>query len=221
MRKIMEPGFYFVYLIFIIVAGIIMMTKLKSKKHLFIFGLACVLLGFGDAFHLIPRAMGIFSGTLDDPDEKLNMLLGFGKLITSVTMTLFYVCMYYFIYEAKNIQRKPWLDIVVYILVITRLILCLLPQNNWITNDSSLTISIIRNIPFTLLGILVIVLSKIHLNDKPYRWLWLLIILSFGFYLPVVLFASKASWVGFLMLPKTICYIIIGTLGLIEIKSSN
>jgi hypothetical protein len=35
----------------------------------------------------------------------------------------------------------------------------------------------------------------------------LTIILSFGFYIPVVLFAEKATWVGSLMIPKTLAYV--------------
>jgi hypothetical protein len=35
-----------------------------------------------------------------------------------------------------------------------------------------------------------------------------LIVLSFAFYVPVVLFAKKKPAVGMLMIPKTICYIV-------------
>ncbi len=35
-----------------------------------------------------------------------------------------------------------------------------------------------------------------------------LVVLSFGFYIPVVLFARKRPMIGMLMIPKTICYIV-------------
>lgn len=62
-----------------------------------------------------------------------------------------------------------------------------------ITDRSLLIWGICRNIPFALLGILVIVLfyrsAKEH-EDRAFRWMWLTIVLSFGFYIPVVLWAD-------------------------------
>ena len=53
---------------------------------------------------------------------------------------------------------------------------------------------IYRNIPFALLGLLIIVLfyrsAKEHNDDASFRWMWLTIVLSFGFYIPVVLWAD-------------------------------
>jgi len=36
---------------------------------------------------------------------------------------------------------------------------------------------------------------------------WLAVLLSFGFYLPVVLWSNRQPKVGMLMLPKTCCYL--------------
>lgn len=213
MRAIMESLFYVIYLIFIVGVGIYM-TINKNKKDNKLFGLACVILGFGDAFHLIPRSVGLFTKTLDNPGEVLASWLGIGKLVTSITMTIFYVLLYLFIFKKVDKKRNLLLDVCVGVLTITRFVLCALPQNGWLHNDSNLTMGIVRNIPFTLLGILVIVLAFINFKElKPYRGLWILIILSFAFYLPVVLLAGTYSFVGMLMLPKTICYMIIGYLG--------
>lgn len=41
------------------------------------------------------------------------------------------------------------------------------------------------------------------------EWAWLFILLSFAFYLPVVLFANRQPKVGMLMLPKTCMYIML------------
>lgn len=213
MRAIMESLFYVIYLIFIVGVGIYM-TINKNKKDNKLFGLACVILGFGDAFHLIPRSVGLFTKTLDNPSEVLASWLGIGKLVTSITMTIFYVLLYLFIFKKVDKKRNLILDVCVGVLTISRFVLCALPQNGWLHNDSNLTMGIVRNIPFTLLGILVIVLAFINFKElKPYRGLWILIILSFAFYLPVVLLAGTYSFVGMLMLPKTICYMIIGYLG--------
>lgn len=69
---------------------------------------------------------------------------------------------------------------------------------------------IYRNIPFALLGILIIILfykSAKENNDKSFRFMWLTIVLSFAFYIPVVLFADTIPLVGMLMIPKTCAYV--------------
>lgn len=56
MQALVETLFDAGYLISVITIGILMMTKSKGNKLFFLFGLMAVVLGFGDAFHLIPRA---------------------------------------------------------------------------------------------------------------------------------------------------------------------
>ncbi|MEF9968497.1 MAG: hypothetical protein RR766_08270, partial [Longicatena sp.] len=69
---------------------------------------------------------------------------------------------------------------------------------------------IYRNIPFALLGIFIIILfykSAKENHDSAFRWLWLTIVLSFAFYIPVVLYADTIPAVGALMIPKTCAYV--------------
>ena len=44
-------------------------------------------------------------------------------------------------------------------------------------------------------------------QDHAFRHMWLTIVLSFGFYLPVVLWADAIPMVGMLMIPKTCAYV--------------
>ncbi len=44
-------------------------------------------------------------------------------------------------------------------------------------------------------------------SDPPMKRAWLAILLSFLFYIPVVLFADAAPAVGMLMIPKTLAYV--------------
>ena len=79
-----------------------------------------------------------------------------------------------------------------------------------ITDRSPLIWGICRNIPFALLGILVIVLfyrSAKERGDEAFGWMWLTIVLSFGFYIPVVLWAEGVPMIGMLMIPKTCAYV--------------
>ena len=56
------------------------------------------------------------------------------------------------------------------------------------------------------MGIIIVILFIRQMDDKPLKWMWLAITLSFAFYIPVVLFADKYTIIGMLMLPKTIMY---------------
>ena len=90
------------------------------------------------------------------------------------------------------------------------ILLCLLPQNQWLSAEAPLSWGIYRNIPFALLGLLVILLfyrSAKEQKDRAFRWMWLTIVLSFGFYIPVVLWADAVPMIGMLMIAKTCAYV--------------
>lgn len=48
----------------------------------------------------------------------------------------------------------------------------------------------------------------------------LMVILSFGFYIPVVLFADIVPIIGILMIPKTLAYVGIVVIGLMKHKKA-
>ena len=98
----------------------------------------------------------------------------------------------------------------VYVLAGMRIALCMMPQNRWLSAEAPISWGIYRNIPFALLGFLVIVLfyrSAKERGDQAFRWMWLTIVLSFGFYIPVVLWANAVPMIGMLMIPKTCAYV--------------
>ena len=91
------------------------------------------------------------------------------------------------------------LTFAVYIFAIIRIVLCMFPQNEWLSAHAPLSWGIYRNIPFALLGLLVIVLffqSSQQKNDHSFRYMWLTIVLSFAFYIPVVLFVGCINPLG-------------------------
>ena len=90
-----------------------------------------------------------------------------------------------------------------------RIILCLFPQNGWLENSSDLRWGIIRNVPFVMLGGIVCWLYFRKKDENgTMRWMWLYILLSFLFYIPVAVAAGLLPILGMLMLPKTVCYIL-------------
>lgn len=206
MQAIMETLFDIVYLVTVITLGILMIKKGKENKQYLLFGIMAVTLGLGDSFHLIPRAYALCTTGL----ENYTNALGIGKWITSLTMTVFYVILYYVYRLRYHIQGQKHYTMIVYILAIVRIVLCMFPQNAWTSADAPMSWGIIRNIPFALLGLLVIVLfyQKAKENhDTAFRFMWLTIVLSFAFYIPVVLWADVNPLIGMLMIPKTCAYV--------------
>ena len=206
MQAIVETLFDAVYLVTVITLGILMIRGSKGNAQFRLFGLMAVVLGAGDAFHLVPRALALCTTGL----ESYTVPLGLGKWITSVTMTVFYVLLYYVWRQRYQIKGRNGLTAAVYALAAARAALCMMPQNQWLSADAPLVWGIYRNIPFALLGLLIIVLfyksAKEH-GDRAFRWMWLTIVLSFGFYIPVVLWADAVPLIGMLMIPKTCAYV--------------
>jgi len=206
MQAIVETLFDAVYLISVITIGILTIRGSRGNRQFLLFGWMAVVLGAGDSFHLVPRALALCTTGL----ESYTVPLGLGKWITSVTMTVFYVLLYYVWRHRYEIEGRGGLTAAVYGLAGLRIALCMMPQNRWFSTEAPLSWGIYRNIPFALLGLLVIVLfygSVKERGDKAFRWMWLTIVLSFGFYIPVVLWADAIPLIGMLMIPKTCAYV--------------
>lgn len=204
-QAIAETVFDVIYLAFALITGLTMLIKGKNslvKKA----GLMAALLGAGDSFHLVPRSYALWTTGL----EANAAALGIGKFITSITMTIFYLILYYIWRERYQITGRKNLTSAMWILSVLRIVLCLLPQNQWLTYRQPLLYGILRNIPFAVMGIVIIVIfaqETRKAQDGVFRFMPLAVALSFGFYLPVVLFSGIAPAVGMLMIPKTLAYV--------------
>lgn len=206
MQAIMETLFDVVYLTTVITLGILMIKRFKGDKQYLLFGIMAVVLGAGDSFHLVPRAIALCTTGLDN----YVVQLGIGKLITSITMTIFYILLYYVWRKRYNISGKQGLTISMYLLSAIRIALCLFPQNAWTSANAPISWGIYRNVPFAIMGLIVIALfykSAKENKDKSFRFMWLTIVLSFAFYIPVVLWADVNPLIGMLMIPKTCAYV--------------
>ncbi len=216
-RAIVETAFDIAYLVTVVVLGILMIIKSKGNKQYCLFGIMAVVLGFGDAFHLVPRAIALCA----DDMSKYAVAMGVGKFITSITMTVFYVLLYYVWRIRYQVKGKTLLTVAVYALAILRIALCICPQNKWWIEDAPLMWGIYRNIPFTIFGILIIVLflmSAYKQKDRQFRFMWLTIVLSFAFYIPVVIWAKQVPLLGLLMIPKTCAYVWTVVIGYLAMK---
>ena len=206
MQALIETLFDLVYLTTVVTLGVRMLRQSKGSAQFTLFGAMAVVLGAGDAFHLVPRALALCTTGL----ENYTVALGMGKWITSVTMTIFYVLLYYVWRLRYEIKGQNGLTAAVYGLAALRIVLCMMPQNQWLSANPPLSWGIWRNIPFALLGLIIILLfwrSAQVRQDRAMRWMWLTILLSFGFYIPVVLWADAVPLIGMLMIPKTCAYV--------------
>jgi len=146
-----ESTFDIIYLLFAIILGILMIRKSEKGTTSRLMGIAVLILGCGDAFHLFPRVLNYFV------DSDFTAALGFGKLVTSITMTVFYIFVFWIWQNLYGMKEKTARTAkIIYILAAIRVILCLFPQNHWFSNEGSVLWGILRNLPFVLIGLIII-----------------------------------------------------------------
>ncbi len=210
--RIGESVFSIGYLAFVLIATILFFMAVDTAgTWAMTCGFMTLLLGVGDALHLVPRILINMSGATDDPRErrKRNGWLGIGNFASSITMTAFYILLFVAMrqraYPGTQISdgQMPVL-VLLLVLALVRLILCLLPQNHWFDGEGSQLWGVVRNLPFAVMGLVTIAYLIVWYGE----WLMaLLVFASFGCYLAVVFGAKQKPALGMLMIPKTVCYI--------------
>lgn len=216
--SVVEILFDFLYLVTVISIGLIMVFKSKNQDQFQLFGIMTIVLGVGDTFHLLPRIYGLITNTI----ESHEMLIGLGKLITSVTMTIFYILLYR-VWQLRYNKNNEILNVLVYFVATVRIFICLFPQNEWFISTPPISWGIYRNIPFVILGVITFISfykTTSKGKEKEYRFMPLAIILSFVFYIPVVLFSNVFPPITMLMIPKTISYLAIVFMGYISMNNA-
>ena len=86
----------------------------------------------------------------------------------------------------------------------------LFPANEWNNVVPPQPWSLIRNVPLMIQGLGVAYLmlrDSRRTADRPFTWIGIMILLSYAFYIPVILFVQQWSVVGMLMIPKTMAYV--------------
>lgn len=213
MPDIMEAVFDAGYLIFDLVAAILFFVFSKGNTVFVLYGILTLTLCGGDAFHLVPRILRTIHGS----NDRIKKQLGMGLQISSITMTVFYIIlMYVWKYTFPDLKAPAAVEAMIWISAIIRIVVCVLPQNNWCTDEGNMKLSVIRNAVFAVTGIGVIILYAISGNANDYHMTRMVaaILISFGCYLPVTLFSKTKPKVGLLMIPKTCAYMWIIAMGL-------
>lgn len=210
---LMEAVFDTCYLLFDLIAGILFFAFSHGSPLFLLYGVLTWTLCFGDAFHLVPRVLRAVKGS----NEKIERQLGIGLQISSITMTIFYILLLYIWKQTFYEMTAPvMLEILIWVSAAVRIVVCMLPQNNWCGKEGNRKLSVIRNAVFAVTGICVIVLYVMSGNTYGYHMTRMAaaIVVSFGCYLPVTLLSKKMPKIGMLMIPKTCAYIWMIVMGL-------
>lgn len=199
----LEMIFDVLYLVVAFGISTYLLTRAKTLPQT-VAGVMGLVLAVGDSFHLLPRIASIYKGD----SEQFRVSLGIGKLVTSMTLSIFYILLWHIGVLLFAPKGAGIYTVVMYLLATVRIGLCLLPQNGWTMEKPPVRWGVIRNIPFVLQGAMVVVLFFIYRNFHSGLWsMWLAVTLSFAFYIPVILWANKNPKIGMLMLPKTVMYV--------------
>lgn len=217
---IFEAIFDVFYLGSVVGLSILMIKKGKKGSLVWLFGVMGLILGAGDSFHLVPRIIS----QLTHDFASHALALGYGKMITSITMTIFYLILYR-IWEIRNGKTpQVGLRVTMGFLAGIRFVLTFMPQNNWAQLSGSYAWGIYRNIPFTIMGVLIVwlLLKEARAKkDKMFLKIGVAVIVSFACYIPVVLFAAQVPAVGALMMPKTVAYLMVVVFGYQAMKANT
>ena len=201
MKKVMSAAenlFCAGYLIFAFAAGFIFLGR---GGTVFVrCAVMTFLLAGGDAFHLIPRIISNMAPAW--PSKK--RWLGLGNLISSITMTLFYVALAYVMDSYRPGVMHPAILPTLIVLSVIRICLCAFPANRWFDDGGDPKWRLYRNLPFLGIGALTV----IYLAALYGQWLLAaLVVVSFACYMTVVMGVKNRPALGMMMIPKTICYI--------------
>jgi hypothetical protein len=132
-----------------------------------------------------------------------------GALATAVTVTIFYMLMLV-IWQRRYGKAYGWFGWLLFVAGIARLLIMLFPANEWNNTVPPQPWSLYRNLPLTIqgLGVAYLILRDSRAaGDRPFTWMGIMILLSYAFYIPVILFVQQVSLIGMLMIPKTLAYV--------------
>jgi hypothetical protein len=222
LTAIFETVFNVVYLLTVWYLVILMAVKLpgvkeKNKNVARLILLAFVLLAAGDTGHVGFRVAAHLMGDLNKTVSVFGApmsLLGIGMLTTAYTVTLFYMVFVYVWQERFN-QKATWFTWLLLVAGVARLIFMALPANDWGNVVPPQPVSLYRNIFLMVqgVGLIWLILSSAYkAKDKTFKWIGWMVVVSYAFYTPVILFAQQVPAIGMLMIPKTIAYVAIAVI---------
>jgi hypothetical protein len=216
-RMWMEISFNVLYLIVVWGLVIAMLRRQpqvpeadKPVSSLFIWAFA--LLALGDTGHVGFRVLAYASGDLESTIALFGRevgLVGLGAMATAFTVTIFYMLILV-IWHRRYEKPYGWFGWLLFAAGFLRLVIMLFPANEWNNTVPPQPWSVYRNIPLMIqgLGVAYLILRDSRaVDDQSFTWIGVMILLSYAFYIPVILFVQQVPAIGMLMIPKTMAYV--------------
>jgi hypothetical protein len=176
------------------------------------------LLALGDTghvgFRVLAYALGGLDSTLTVFDTEVG-LVGLGALATATTVTFFYV-MVLLMWQQRFKRALGWFGYVLLAAAVIRLALMIPAANAWNSTVPPQPWSLYRNLPLVIQGLgvaFLILRDATAAGDRPFIWIGIMILASYTFYTPVILFVQQVPMLGMLMIPKTLAYVAIAIIG--------
>ena len=162
-------------------------------------------------FRVLAYAQGDLEATISLFGQELG-LVGLGALSTAITITVFYVLMLE-VWRVRFDRKYGWFEYLLLAAAVVRLLLMIPAANQWNSTVPPQPWSLYRNLPLTVLGLgiaYLILRDARRARDRAFTWIGIMILVSYAFYIPVILFVQQAPTIGMLMIPKTMAYVVIG-----------
>ncbi len=220
MRVWMEVIFNISYLVVIWTLVILMIVRRnqvapENRSLAKRFTWAFALLALGDTGHVGFRVIAYLLGGL----EANTLLVGAGAFSTAFTVTIFYMLMV----DIWRLRFKKSFGVFGWFLLVAgavRLVILLFPQNAWGQVVAPYDWSLLRNSLLVIQGVgvtFLILRDAIRAHDRAFTWIGAMIVLSFAFYAPVILWVQWVPMLGMLMIPKTCAYLAIAFIAYFEL----
>ena len=178
---------------------------------------AFALLALGDSGHVGFRVLALIFG---GPESTVSIAgtpirwISLGTLATTATVTVFYVLVL-IIWKKRFNKEYGWFGIFLFFMAIVRMVMTMLPINDWNASMPEQPWATYRNIPLMIqgLGVAYLILRDAkETGDKAFMQIGYMILVSYAFFIPVIIFVQKMPMIGMLMIPKTLAYVAIAVI---------
>ncbi|MDY0235660.1 MAG: hypothetical protein RBR71_06505 [Gudongella sp.] len=135
-----------IYLALILYMGFYIDRNNKGESDHAFFGLMTMVLAISESAYIIPRSYAILTTGV----ENNLKLLGWAKLVQFIGLSLFFI-MFIHLYRLRfNIKRSPSVNKLLYGIMLFRIVIGVLPQNNWFDITFDRTFLIVRTVILAL-----------------------------------------------------------------------
>lgn len=163
MLKFIEPILHILYLLPILVIGGYLIRNSVGNGVYKAFGSFALTLALADGIYLLPRMYALLTTGIED---NLN-IIGWGRMGHAILVTILFL-MFYDIYTSRYSKNKNLkLNKTLFTLGIIRIIISILPGNDYFVLNPSQLFALLRFIPLAIMGFLLLV--AIFYHSKKYK----------------------------------------------------